>query len=33
VVAWRHDGGAEHAALVAAIRTAVGRPVPAAVAV
>ncbi|HEX3258952.1 MAG TPA: FAD-dependent oxidoreductase [Pseudonocardia sp.] len=33
VVAWRHDGAAEPAALVAAIRTAVGRPVPAAVAV
>jgi len=33
VVAWRHDDAAEPAALVAAIRTAVGRAVPAAVAV
>ena len=33
VVAWRHDGAAEPAALVVAIRTAVGRAVPAAVAV
>ncbi len=33
VVAWRHDGPADPAALVSAVRTAVGRAVPAAVAV
>jgi hypothetical protein len=33
VVAWRHDGPADPAALAAAVRTAVGRLVPAAVAV
>jgi putative polyketide hydroxylase len=33
VVAWRHDGPADPAALAAAVRTAVGRQVPAAVAV
>jgi putative polyketide hydroxylase len=33
VVAWRHDGPADPAALVAAVRTAVGRAVPTAVAV
>jgi hypothetical protein len=33
VVAWRHDGAADPAALVSAVRAAVGRAVPAAVAV
>jgi 2-polyprenyl-6-methoxyphenol hydroxylase-like FAD-dependent oxidoreductase len=33
VVAWRHDGPADAAALASAVRTAVGRAVPAAVAV
>jgi hypothetical protein len=33
VVAWRHDGPADPAALVAAVRTAVGRAVTTAVAV
>jgi hypothetical protein len=33
VVAWRHNGPADPAALVSAVRTAVGQPVPAAVAV
>jgi hypothetical protein len=33
VVAWRHDGPADPAALTSAMRTAVGRAVPAAVAV
>jgi hypothetical protein len=32
-VAWRHDSAADPATLVSAVRTAVGRPVPAAVAV
>ena len=33
VVAWRHDSAADPATLVSAVRTAVGRAVPAAVAV